>query len=217
MNTLVAKESLTAWQRWEMGSLDENKACARTPSANTTAAPADNPANKLPTADDIERIHRDAHKQGYDAGYEEGTARVRMEAMRLHALVEKLDTALGEFDQQVSEELLALSIEIARQVVRQSIAARPELILDVVREGLSHLPQQHVAIHLHPEDAALARTHLGEQITHLGHRIFEDAGIARGGVRMEAGGSQLDASVENRWKRVLASMGMSGEWIEPNR
>lgn len=217
MNTLVAKENLTAWQRWEMGGLDESKAPASPPQVTTTATQASSPAGRLPTADDIERIHRDAHKQGYDAGYEEGTARARMEAMRLHALVEKLDAALGEFDQQVSEELLALSIEIARQVVRQSISARPELILDVVREGLSHLPQQHVAIHLHPEDATLARTHLGEQITHLGHRIFEDAAISRGGVRMEAGGSQLDASVENRWKRVLASMGVSGEWIESNR
>lgn len=207
MSVVIPKENLTAWQRWELGSFDQTKA-----SASGAHKPA---AGTLPTANDVERIHRDAHKQGYDAGYEEGTARARMEALRLHTLVEQLDAALGEFDQQVAEELLGLSLEVARQVVRQTIAARPAVILDVVREALTQLPHQHAAIYLHPEDASLVRSYLGDQLTHLGHRIFEEAGLARGGLRVEAGGSHLDAGVETRWKRVIEGMGASGDWIEP--
>jgi flagellar assembly protein FliH len=206
-NAVIPKENLTAWQRWELGSFDQKK-------ASTNAAQKSAMGN-LPTANDVERIHRDAHKQGYDAGYEEGTARARMEALRLHTLVEQLDSALGQFDQQVAEELLGLSLEVARQVVRQTIASRPAVILDVVREALTQLPHQHAAIYLHPEDASLVRSYLGDQLTHLGHRIFEEASLARGGLRMEAGGSHLDAGVETRWKRVIESMGASGDWIEP--
>lgn len=205
-SVVIPKENLTAWQRWELGSFDQKKG-----SASGTQKPA---AGNLPTANDVERIHRDAHKQGFDAGYEEGTARARMEALRLHTLVEQLDAALGEFDQQVAEELLGLSLEVARQVVRQTIAARPAAILDVVREALTQLPHQHAAIYLHPEDASLVRSYLGDQLTHLGHRIFEEASLARGGLRMEAGGSHLDAGVETRWKRVIEGMGASGDWIE---
>jgi flagellar assembly protein FliH len=207
MSVVIPKENLTAWQRWELGSFDQTKA-----SASGARKPA---AGTLPTANDVERIHRDAHKQGYDAGYEEGTARARMEALRLHTLVEQLDAALGEFDQQVAEELLGLALEVARQVVRQTIAARPAAILDVVREALTQLPHQHAAIYLHPEDASLVRSHLGDQLTHLGHRIFEEASLARGGLRMEAGGSHLDAGVETRWRRVIEGIGASGDWIEP--
>ena len=205
-SVLIPKENLTAWQRWELGSFDQAKAVA-----GGTQKPA---AGTLPTANDVERIHRDAHKQGYDAGYEEGTARARMEALRLHTLVEQLDVAFGEFDQQVVEELLGLSLDVARQVVRQTIAARPAVILDVVREALTQLPHQHAAIYLHPEDASLVRSYLGDQLTHLGHRIFEEAGLARGGLRVESGGSHLDASVETRWKRVIEGMGARDDWIE---
>ncbi len=200
------KQDVSAWQRWELGSFETKR-----PAPSGTAAPATN----LPTVEDIERIHRDAHKQGYDAGYEEGTARARMEALRLHTLVEQLDGALAALDQQVAEELLGLSLEVARRVVRQAIKARPEAILDVVREALNQLPQQHAAIHLHPEDAALVRSHLGDQLAHLGHRIVEEPGQARGGLRIEAGASQLDASLASRWQRAVESIGASAEWVEP--
>ena len=138
-----------------------------------------------------------------------------MEALRLHTLVEQLEAALAGFDQQVAEELLGLSLEVARQVVRQTIAARPKAILEVVREALNQLPHQHAAIYLHPEDASLVRAHLGDQLAHLGHRILEEAALGRGSLRMEAGGSHLDASLASRWRRVIESMGIADDWIEP--
>ncbi len=207
-NAVIPKENQTAWQRWELASL--GPAAARIPAAGTQTKSA----ARLPTAEDIERIHRDAHKQGFDAGYEEGTARARMEALRLHTLVEQLDGALAEFDQKVAEELLGLALEVARQVLRQAIAARPETILEVVKEALLQLPHQHAALYLHPEDASLVRSYLGDQLAHAGHRLHEEPAMARGGVRVDAGGSHLDASVETRWRRVIESMGAASEWIE---
>ena len=207
MSAVIAKENLTAWQRWELGSFDQRKA----PAANGAAQAA---AGKLPTVEDVERMHRDAHKQGYDAGYEEGTARARMEALRLHMLVEQLDGALAGFDQQVAEQLLGLSLEVARQIVRQAIAVKPALILEAVRDALLQLPHQHAGIYLHPEDASLVRGYLGDQLAHAGHRIFEEASIDRGGVRIEAGGSHIDATMETRWRRVLESIGAGGEWVD---
>lgn len=208
MSSYVAppKENLTAWQRWELGNFDQTKTAERGSRQG---------ASKLPTASEVERIHNDAHKQGYDAGYEEGTARARMEALRLHTLVEQLDGAFADFDQKMAEELLRLSLEIARQVVRQTITARPAVILEVVREALTQLPHQHAALYLNPEDASLVRAHLGDQLSHLGHRIFEEAALARGGLRIEAGSSHLDASVETRWRRVIENLGAAGEWVEP--
>jgi flagellar assembly protein FliH len=206
MSNAIPKEDLTAWQRWELGSFDQKKSPARHP---TGAAPS------LPTAAEIERIHLDSHKQGYAAGYEEGTARARMEALRLHTLTEQLDSAMRAFDQQVAEQLLALALEVARQVVRQTISARPEAVIEAVREALLQLPHQHAAIYLHPDDASLVRSYLGDQLAHVGHRIFEESAIDRGGLRLEAGGSHLDATIETRWRRVLESIGADGEWLEP--
>jgi len=204
MSAVLPKQDMSAYQRWELGGFDQHK----------TAHPNGVSAIDLPTADDIERIHRDAHKQGYDAGYEEGTARARMEALRLHTMVEQLDGALTELDQKVAEQLLALALEVARQVVRQAVAVKPTVILDAVRDTLLQLPYLHATIYLHPEDASLVRLYLGDQLAHAGHRLLEDAGLTRGGLRIEAGGSHVDATLETRWQRVIESIGVDSEWVE---
>lgn len=213
---IIPKERLTAFERWEMGSLGAHArpaAAPQNPQRQDAAQPAQ-AAVKLPTADDIERIHNEAHKAGYNAGYEEGTARARMEALRLHTMVENMDKSLEELDRQVAQELLTLALELARQIVRQALAVKPELVLETVREALAQLPHQHAAIYLHPEDASLVRAYQGDQLGHAGHRIFEEPQLTRGGCRVEAAGSQVDFSMETRWRRLLESLGRSETWFE---
>jgi flagellar assembly protein FliH len=169
---------------------------------------------RFPTADDIEKLQQEAHREGYAAGYEEGTARVRMEAMRLHSVVEQLEEALAALDNSIAREVLNLGVEIARNVVRQTIRVNPEVVVAVVREAINQLPHQHTAIYLNPEDASVVRSHIGDQLTHAGHRIFEDGAIARGGCKVESGGSQIDATVPTRWDRIVESLVDGAEWLE---
>lgn len=203
-----AGEGLIAYRPWEPLGFDAP------PRHGQTRGGADSaPGIKLPTADDVERIHQEAHKAGYAAGYDEGTARARMEAARLNSLVENLEKSLAELDRDVAAEMVALVVEITRHILRQALALNPEIILAVVREALTRLPQHHAAIHVHPEDAALVRTYIGEQLDHAGQRLVEDGQIARGGCRIEAAGSQIDATLETRWRRVIESLGKADHWI----
>lgn len=169
---------------------------------------------RFPTADEIEKLQQDAHREGYAAGYEEGTARVRMEAMRLHSVVEQLEEALSALDTSIAHEVLTLSVEIARNVVRQTIRVKPEVVVGVVREAVNQLPHQHTSIYLNPEDASLVRSHIGDQLSHAGHRIYEDTAIERGGCKVEAGGSQIDATLPTRWNRIVEALLDGGEWID---
>lgn len=169
---------------------------------------------RLPTADQLEKLQQDAHREGYAAGYEEGTARVRMEAMRLYSVIEQLEEALAALDDKVAQDVLRLGIEIARQVVRQAIVVKPEVVLSVVKEAINQLPHQHTAVYLNPDDALLVRSHMGEQLTHAGHRIFEDTDIAPGGCKIEAGSSQIDATVATRWSRIVEALTDNVDWID---
>ena len=166
------------------------------------------------TEEDVERTRRQAEQEGYQKGYQEGRAQANSEGERLAALAVQFEQALAGFDQQVAEDLLRLALEVARQVVRQAIAVKPERVIAVIREALAQMSQQHTVIHLHPEDASLARSYLGDQLSHAGHRIHEDPRQERGGCVIEAGGSQLDASVATRWKRAAESLGVHTEWLE---
>lgn len=209
--------NLTAWERWELASFDAD----RKPLASK-AAPADktSPAVRLPTATEIEQMHQQVREEGfrlgkeegYRAGHAEGEAKTGAAAQHLARATETLERSLADLDSVVADELLTLAIEIARAVVRQEIGARPETLLGVVREALAQLPHQHAAIYLHPDDASLLRSFSGDQLTHAGHRIHEDPKLARGDCILEAGGTQIDATVATRWRRVIEGLGISDAW-----
>ncbi len=178
---------------------------------------------QLPTAEDIERMHDEARAAGFEEGrsegyaagleagraegLEEGRAGAEEHAARLAALAEGFDQAMTQLDNEVAEELMALAIELARQMVRHTLDAHPEVVLETVRAALLQVPQGHAQVRLHPDDLALAREHLGEQLSHAGHRLTEDATLARGDCRIDALGAQVDATLETRWRRVLETLG----------
>lgn len=200
------KAGLTAWQRWELPAFD-------TPGALGLA-------DALPTANQLEQIQRQAHEEGHQAGYQEGYEAGRQqavqEAQRLAGMADALERELQRVDQGVAEDLLKLSLEIARQMLQQSLKVKPDLLLPVVQQAIGALPHfnQQARLVLHPADAELLRAHMGEQLAHAGWKIFEDAQIERGGCRVETANSQIDATLATRWQRVVAALGQDDAWLE---
>ena len=45
-------------------------------------------------------------------------------------------------------------------------------------------------------------------------KIVEDAQIERGGCRLETPTTEVDATLETRWRRVVASLGRDDSWID---
>lgn len=212
----------TAWERWELASFD-TETSVTVGGVTVLSANGETPALPLDRAA-IERICEEAHADGYQAGYQsgfqigkrtgyaEGQSAAQAEAARIGQAADNLDQALREFDQQVADELIALAVEIARQVVRREITARPDAILAIVGEALAQLPHQHAAIHLNPADASLVRSCLGDALAHAGHRILEEPAMKPGDCLLESGGSQIDATTATRWRRVIENLGMSAAW-----
>lgn len=225
MSGFVPKENLTAYERWEVAAFDEAEQAAKQATQGATKevpSGMDEPEGTLepepvvlPTAAEIERMHIEAHQQGYAAGYEEGLALGRASAARIDGVMTTLDEALKVLDQQVAEQLLATAVEIANQMVRQALCIKPELLLPVVREAVSalHTASGHPALFVNPDDAALIRTHLGDQLAHNNWRIIEDSSLTPGGCRVELAASEVDATMETRWRRVIEAIGISQEWL----
>jgi flagellar assembly protein FliH len=211
---MIDQGKLTAWERWELADFDgPRKPVVETPPEPPPPPPE--PTVPMPTAEEVERILQQARQEGYDTGYKEGQAKARDEAAKLARALAKLEATMSGLDAAVADELLSLAVELARQVVRGEIRARPEALLDVVREALPQMPQQHAAVHLNPEDATLLRALAGEQLSHAGHRLLEDPRLSRGDCVLEAGASHLDAKVATRWRRVLEGLGLDDAWSPP--
>lgn len=210
----------TAWERWELASFDSPAGHGAGGSRAVPPAPTFSPEEVAVLR---EQARQDGHSEGYADGRALGEAEGRREARvaiaaeaeRLADVLAKLESALDELDAVAADQVLALAMEIARQVVRVQIAARPDSLIGVIRESLSQLPVQHAVVHLHPEDASLARSYAGDQLAHAGHRILEDPRLQRGDVVVEAGSSHLDATVATRWRRVAATLGQDSSWLDP--
>lgn len=224
MSSEINEGELSAWERYEMACFDDPVAIAE------KNRKADAATITPPSVEEIEQIRQQAHDdayatghaegraaghaEGHAAGYAEGQAKALDECTRFGSMVTHLNSALTEFDQQVAEGLLALALDIARQVIRQTIAVKPEVLLKTVNEALSQMPYPHATIHLNPEDASLIRSYMGDQLTHAGHRIHEDQRLERGGCTVEANSSQVDATLPTRWRRTVEGLGSNVEWLD---
>ena len=223
MTSFIPKEKLTAYQRWELAAFDEDereadsseKAAVQSADTPRQAEPSSEPPVVLPTAADIERMHNEAHEQGYSAGYAEGLAESQDITARMAEILQSLNQAVEGIEQHVAEQLLATALEIAHQVLRQSLQVKPELLLPVVREAVAalQLSSGHPALLAHPDDAALIRAHMGEHLAHNNWRIIENPALTRGGCRVELGASEVDATLETRWKRVVETIGANRDWL----
>ncbi|MCK9285140.1 MAG: flagellar assembly protein FliH [Rhodocyclaceae bacterium] len=220
-------KSMTAWERWELASFEEERKRPHPLTAAPTVAAAT--AEKTPqttTAEEIEQLRQQAYQtghsegfaagkaQGLAAGQAEGAAMGKAAAAQLLHVAGKLDQALTDLDPQVADELSALAMAIAREVMRQSIAVKPEIVVGVVRDALAQLPHLHASIFLHPDDASLVRSYAGESLAHAGHRIHENGRLQRGDVVIESGGAHIDATLATRWKRVIETLGREAPWFE---
>ncbi|TCV90779.1 flagellar assembly protein FliH [Sulfurirhabdus autotrophica] len=209
-NNIIPKEKLSAYQRWELNSLDETLV----PSVNQAEAGESKDVH-FPTAEEVERIHQQAYEEGYATGYHDGKSTAQSDAERMGTLLQGLEEALAQIDQQVAEDLGGLAIEIARQMLHQALKVKPELITTIVREAIKLLPVSghHPHLLLHPEDAVLVRSYLEADLSHSGYKIIEDSRIDRGGCRIENSNTDIDATLESRWKIVVAALGRDDSWL----
>jgi flagellar assembly protein FliH len=151
----------------------------------------------------------EGRQQGYAQGQAAAMAAVHEQAGHLRALTQALPAALRLAEREVAGQLLALAMDIARQVLGQALALDPQAILPTVREllqaepALTGSPQ----LVLHPDDAALVREHLADDLQTAGWRIRADADTQRGGCRILAASGERDATLQSRWDRVAAALG----------
>lgn len=217
----MGKDRMSAWQRWEMTSLSDELRGAQDqalvePEVILTAV------DSAPLIDEVElaRLRRQAEKlgeeegyrrgyeQGQAAGYQAGMTAAQEQADHLRALAQSLPAALRMAERDVSSDLLALALDIARQVVGQALDANPDVVLATVRvllqdePALTGSPQ----LILHPLDAALVKEHLAEDLQTAGWRVRIDPVIQRGGCRVLASNGEKDATLPTRWERVTTAL-----------
>lgn len=185
-----------------------------------------------------QELHESLRQQGRDQGYKEGhaagfaqgqaqaqaagqkqlkdyIAKQGSEAARqFAALMESVSAQIDQAEAMAAQDVLDIAVELARQVLRQEIATRPETLLPVVREALAQLfnDTRTAQIRLNPQDLAHLEDALRAEHPDMKLTLVPDASIARGGCLVEAAGTVVDGRLEQRWARVIARLGRSKPW-----
>ena len=207
------KKGLTAYEKWELPVVE-----------------AELPIQEeLVTAAEIEAIQQLAYTDGYAQGYELGVQQgekdgftaghEKLESLligrvrRLDSVLSFISHPLSETDEQVVSQLSDMSILIARQLIRRELHTDPGQVIAVVREAMAALPvnTRETRIFLHPDDAELVREVFSiSDEREQSWKLIEDPALTRGGCRIEAENSKIDATVEHRMNQVVASL-LGGE------
>ncbi|HJU71301.1 MAG TPA: flagellar assembly protein FliH [Paucimonas sp.] len=215
MSSAIPKEQQSAYERWELASFGDERSSAK--------AAAQAAANEL-ALQQIAAMREQARQEGYATGYAEGRAAGlemgRTDAAREIAPLHQIAAAFGDevarANESMAEDMLNLALDLAKALLKTSLAIRPELVLPVVGEAIRYLPsvQQPAILFLHPQDAAIVRDHMGDDLAKAGWRVADDAQLARGGCRVETASNQIDATITTRWQRIAEALGKQADWLD---
>lgn len=178
-------------RRWEIPAIDGN---------------AD---NGFLTAGRMQELQKQAWEEAYEAGRLEGLKagadEAQSRAERLDQLLTALARPFDELDETVEKQLVELAMTVVKQLFRRELRAEPSHVIGVVRDAMKLLPvaSRDVQVLLHPDDAALVRDSLSPAEGERAWTVVEDPLISRGGCKITAENSQVDAQAEARLQAII--------------
>jgi len=178
-------------------------------------------AASQPPAASVDSIRAAALEEGRRQGREEGLAEAARRhheeeranagslAQRVEAIVTDFDQSLAALEESLANRMLGLSLQIAAQVVRSHVDTHPDAVLPPLREAIADIlaEARRLVLRVAPADEAVVREALGELIETGRCDLRVDMSLRPGGCMVDLPMAAVDASLETRWRHVLASLG----------
>ena len=213
----IPGEEISAVEQWDFGAVDTR--------AVLLAAQV-----KVQQAT-TERAQDEAlRQQGFAQGFEQGRAHAVVEAQRQMAdfvtqqgqgagqqmarLFEQAQAQLALAEQTLAQGVLEIACELARQVLRRELAIDTAALQSVLREALGLLMAdgKSTVVRLNPSDRDTLANGAPNELANLALTLVADPSITPGGCVIESAGTVVDATVQKRWLRAIATLGLTTPW-----
>ena len=212
MSKVISRDTTHGFERWDLPIVEDVSAAVD--DAKQGKAPS------LMTAEQIERIQKQAFKEAYDEGFKQGRqdgmasgkGELEYKGKLLAEMLDSLAHPFEQLDENVEQQLVSLSLAIARQLVRRELKADPGQVIGVVHEALAVLPvgSQDVKVCLHPDDVVLMRDAIEQSEPDRNWSLVDDPSLTRGDCRILTKVSQIEATLEKRLAAVVSKL-LGGE------
>ena len=220
-NRFISGENLGSVSEWSFGAVDQ----ASVRFAEKLKA------QELAEEQSKEKIAREAgFADGYAQGYAQGHAHATLEGQRqigdyistqgqeaartFSHLFEAAQLQIAESEQVTAKGVLELACELARQVLRSELSSNPNVLQPVIREALGLIAADCKAavVRMNPLDLDVFSEVLQQEFPNLALTLVADQAMTRGGCLVEAAGTVVDGTVQKRWARAVASLGLESAW-----
>lgn len=132
-------------------------------------------------------------------------ARVQSALAALNAAAEQLQAQRDRWLEQSQKETVRLGVAIAEQLLRRTLAAHPEAVIDLVRSALEwSVGSDHLSVRINPADTELVAS-VADTLRNDTRATLEfvaDESLARGDCIVETPHGQIDARREVLAQRI---------------
>jgi flagellar assembly protein FliH len=166
-------------------------------------------------ADEARDVADAAFRKGFEAGRAATLADAKREHIRAEAILDSHERELGRLNDDLARAVIALAVDLAAHVTRAHLAVREDAVFPVVRDAIDLLRDDAAParLYLNPADCAIVERSLGAELAQRGCRIIPDVALAHGECRLEGAQAEVDATLAARWRKALAPLGGTHDWI----
>lgn len=145
-------------------------------------------------------IRDNAAKEGYKAGLEEA----QNEIAQVRSAIESFISAKQEVFEYIAPDILEISIDIARKIVKHEIEQDPEIVLATILDVLKTISKDEtkITIKVNPAQLALTKNGIPQMLTlsnlEAKINVFPDESIEMGSCIVLTSNGVVDASVNTQ-------------------
>ena len=219
----IPREEIEAVAAWRFANVDgtphEDELKAQLPvgpSPEELAAQAE-AQRQQELADAYARGHADGCNETRQALEAPTQAHQLQVQQRLAGVIAQVQQQTQDLQADMAQAVLHMACDLARQMIRRELSLDPLRVQPVVQEAVGLLAADGVpiAVRLHPDDCAALTAATADTVPEPHLRWVADPGLSPGGCVVEAAGNRVDATVQTRWRRVIANLGLTMDWDTP--
>jgi flagellar assembly protein FliH len=214
----LPREELQGFASWMPNTFGDNP-------ANPSSVRAAVPEPEVTPEAAIEVIQAQlnaARQEGYRDGYRDGLVALesfkqsfaQQLAGQFGLVLTNFDHELSALEQHIATSVSRIATQLARQVVRSELGARPELVVQVAIDAVNSvlMSARQITVYVNPEDHAAIAQGAGEVLAARGARLVGQPNIERGGVLIESDAGTVDARIAARWNQAVQALGTGVDW-----
>ncbi len=148
----------------------------------------------------------------YKEGYQKGIDQAKEDIEQLKFSMDSFFGAKQEVFDSIAPDILEISIEIAKKIIKKEMSEDSQILLDNIREILKNLSKEETKIMLkvNPSQAAILKAAVPEQVESAGLEakviIVPDENTMEGGCLVTTTNGVIDATIETQLEIITEAL-----------